>query len=98
MPLNELSSFLFRTQCQIHYLKCSFRSSVLPVLLTQAERHLHWGSTEMTRQFQKYLCTTSTHFFFRVLETKPVQDPESGREETEMGESSCLVQRHVPKM
>lgn len=68
------------------------------MLLTQDEQHLHWGSTEMRRQFQKYICTTSTHIIFRVLETKPVQDPESGRKETEMGESSCLLQRHVTKM
>lgn len=70
MPLNELPSFLCRTGCQIHYLKCSFRSAAPLVLLTLAERHLHSGSTEMTGQCQKYICTASTHgwiFFYIVL-------------------------------
>lgn len=93
MPLNVLSFLLFRIQCRGHHLSAAF---VPPVLLTQAE-------TLALGEYGNYKTIPEIHnhnhhswVFFRVLERKPIQNPESGREE--MGKSSHLVQRHVCKM
>lgn len=47
----------------------------------------------MMRQFQKYVCTTNTHFskffFFRVLETKPVKSQGQGCRRWRWG-SACI--------